>query len=343
MPVPSETKARYTKGNVIHGKIEPLGRAELYHLECERTRAPPSDQPSQKTADRRQHHTFDQQLPDDAPAARTDRQADGDLTRPASCPRQHQVGDVDAGDEQHEAHSHQHRGKDHDDFRTHVELVVVLNHRRIFPVRDRVGGRQVVTDAIHLGAGSLDVGPVLHAPEHDHESALALFEGVVVAHGHELNPQILVERKPEIFGHHADHGCRIAVKPYGAAEDGGIFAVAPLPQPVGQKQHRGCAAAFIGVREIAADDRFLTDQAEGVGTDSGDLVAFRGRRLVANGGAHTDRRGQALKGMDAGPPVSKIGKRNGAEPLLLAGSVALAQVQNAVAPIEGEALEKNGT
>ena len=43
-----------------------------------------------------------QRLPEDVPPSRADRGADGDLARPRRGPRQQQVGDVRAGDEQHE-------------------------------------------------------------------------------------------------------------------------------------------------------------------------------------------------------------------------------------------------
>ena len=54
-------------------------------------------------ADEAEHHALDQQLTDDAPARGAEGDADGDLARPMRRAREQQVGDVRAGDEQHEA------------------------------------------------------------------------------------------------------------------------------------------------------------------------------------------------------------------------------------------------
>ena len=53
--------------------------------------------------DERQQHRFDEQLPDDVPSAGAERDADADLVRAMGGARQQQVGDVRAGDQQHEA------------------------------------------------------------------------------------------------------------------------------------------------------------------------------------------------------------------------------------------------
>ena len=67
----------------------------------------PDDDPRQRNAgdaaDRRQQHAFGQQLPDEAPAARADGQPHRELAPPRRGPRQQQVRDVRAGDQQHGA------------------------------------------------------------------------------------------------------------------------------------------------------------------------------------------------------------------------------------------------
>ena len=64
-------------------------------------------------ADEREHEALEQQLPDDPPARGAHGGADGNLPRPVGRARQQQVGDVRAGDEQHEHdgahHRHEHR------------------------------------------------------------------------------------------------------------------------------------------------------------------------------------------------------------------------------------------
>ena len=55
-------------------------------------------------AERGQDHTLDDQLPRDPPAACAERDANGDLLLPADGARQQQVGDIGAGDQEHEEH-----------------------------------------------------------------------------------------------------------------------------------------------------------------------------------------------------------------------------------------------
>ena len=59
----------------------------------------------------REHDAFDEQAADQPPAARAERGADAHLAAAHGRARQHQVGDVGAGDEQHQRHrseQHQH-------------------------------------------------------------------------------------------------------------------------------------------------------------------------------------------------------------------------------------------
>ena len=63
-------------------------------------------------AERGDQRALDQRLAHQAGAAGADRQPHAHLPLPAGGPRQHQVGDVGAGDEQHQAdHAHQHRDR----------------------------------------------------------------------------------------------------------------------------------------------------------------------------------------------------------------------------------------
>ena len=59
--------------------------------------------------DQAEHHTFGEQLPDDAAAACTERRAHGDLAAPARGSRHKEIGDVRAGDEQHERDAGHHQ------------------------------------------------------------------------------------------------------------------------------------------------------------------------------------------------------------------------------------------
>lgn len=65
------------------------------------------------TAQECQHHALGQGLTDQPAAPCTERDADRDLTLPRGCPREQEIGNVHAGDEQHESHrdrQHEQRG-----------------------------------------------------------------------------------------------------------------------------------------------------------------------------------------------------------------------------------------
>ena len=103
-------------------------------------------------AGEREQQALDQQLPDDAPARRAHRVAHRHLARPRRRARQQQVGDVGAGDEQHEAdRAHQRQEDDAD--RAGVEALVerLDDADGQLLVAGRVGRGQPLDDAVELG------------------------------------------------------------------------------------------------------------------------------------------------------------------------------------------------
>ena len=83
------------------------------HERDDEVERPARDEQAQRAAKRRQQARLGQQLPHEPPAARADRQAHGHLRRPAGRPRQQQVRDVGAGDQQDEPgdRQQQHQGR----------------------------------------------------------------------------------------------------------------------------------------------------------------------------------------------------------------------------------------
>jgi hypothetical protein len=69
--------------------------------------APLSYQQSKSAARHSHHQPFGQQLAQEARAAGSQRQTDGDFALPSGGPGQHEVGHVGAGDQQHQPH-HRH-------------------------------------------------------------------------------------------------------------------------------------------------------------------------------------------------------------------------------------------
>ena len=67
------------------------------------------EQHASDRARQRQDHALGQQLPDQSPSSRADRRADRQLHVPGRAPRQHETRNVDARDDQDEAHRHRQR------------------------------------------------------------------------------------------------------------------------------------------------------------------------------------------------------------------------------------------
>ena len=110
-------------------------------------------QQPEDAADHRQQNAFDQQLTDDPPAAGAERDADGNLARAPRRPREQQVGDVGAGNQQHEADRAHQRPEDQRNLR--AGDAVVEEHEIGLDVPVGVGEivGQPLFDALQLRAG----------------------------------------------------------------------------------------------------------------------------------------------------------------------------------------------
>ena len=88
--------------------------------------APDRDQQPERAADGREQHAFGEQLRDEARASRAEGPADRHLALPHGRPREQQVGDVRAGDQQHEADGGEQRHERRPDVAD--EIIVERNH-----------------------------------------------------------------------------------------------------------------------------------------------------------------------------------------------------------------------
>src|ERR1700745_812034 len=78
--------------------------------------APIGKENSRNRRQKREQHTFREQLPDDSRTDRTERAAQGDLTLPAGSAREQQIGYVHASNQQDESNS----AEQHEKSGTHV-------------------------------------------------------------------------------------------------------------------------------------------------------------------------------------------------------------------------------
>jgi hypothetical protein len=184
---------------------------------------------------RAEQHTFGQQLLHDAPAAGAERSTQRDLLGPAVGAHQQQVGQVGAGDEQHQrdgAEQHQQRQPrvadqillQRHDQRTPVLVLSGILLRQACGQRIQVGlGLRHRNTGLQLGHGALgDVGgaPAQRRPD--------------------LN--LLEERRRR---HDADHRVRGEVEQNRPAEDRRVAAEAGAPEGVAQQHGRRAAVAVV--------------------------------------------------------------------------------------------------
>ncbi len=159
-------------------------------------------------ADQAEHDTFGEQLPDNAAAARTERRAHGDLAAPARGPRQKEIGDVRAGDEQHERDAGHHQIENERDLIGQKRLAERAEVRAPAFIRSRVLGGQAAGDRVEILAHPFDGHARLHPAKRKQAASAAR---ILRYDGLERNPEPLIVGKSKPGRHHANHDVRLAV------------------------------------------------------------------------------------------------------------------------------------
>jgi len=138
----------------------------------EQVHTPAGQQGAGSPARQRQDHALDQRLADEPPARRAERGPNRQLPLARGRPGEHQVGDVGAGDEQHERH-----GAEDDENRppgAADHLLHQRHHRRAPPgVKGRIVQLELMRDAGHFGLGALDRDAILEPAERHRVAARA--------------------------------------------------------------------------------------------------------------------------------------------------------------------------
>ena len=181
-----------------------------------------------------------------------------DLARPVRRACEQQVGDVRAGDQQHEADRAQQRQEDRPD-RPAVEALVERHQsRRRCSCWSRDTSLQLSRDGQHLGIG---LGP-RDARCQPAEHIVSPVAHDVACHRQERPPQVGVGREPHAFRHHADDRVGDLVDLERAADDAGVAAVAVLPDAVADQDHRRCAGGVLAGAKSRPEKRLLAEQPE---------------------------------------------------------------------------------
>ena len=190
-----------------------------------------------------EHEALDQQSAKQAESARADGNAHGQLAAAADAANQHQAGDVDADDQQDEAHraqQHEHRLSDAADQR----FAQRMDRHRVVAVGARIRLCQPAADGPHFGACRVDRHAGFQAPQH-FDIVRATLRLEIPRREPQRDPQFGSQREYDARRHHADHLTRNAVRVNGLADDPRIRSESARPDGVAKHDHVPCAHRIV--------------------------------------------------------------------------------------------------
>ena len=185
---------------------------------------------TQKPSERRNNRGVDQESDHYAPTARAECDTDRRLTAHAGGSGEQQVGDIRAGDEQHERDDQQHDAEDHLHFGggpelNRDEMIESEDHAFVHvQIRYRVSG----FESLEFRPGRLQADTVREAAKHEVPRGPTLAEV-------ERLPDVLVRWEAEPVWHHTQDASRRPAQLDVSADDLRIKAELALPEVVGEQ------------------------------------------------------------------------------------------------------------
>ena len=249
---------------------------------------------AERRAEQADDRRLREQLPDDAQAAGAKGGPNRDLAMAYRRPREQQVGDVRAGDHQHERHRAHHR-QDHElDLLGNHPVAQRPDHRAPALVLVRIGGRETANHAAHIGRRLLDRHAGLHPREHLQGPHIT---GSRLEVGRKRHPEALRLREHELRRHDADDRVGKAVDGNRPAHDGAVAVVSQLPHLVAEHDDALGAGTVIVGGEVASERRRRSKEAEERRRDDGAVEALglgravrHRQRAAGKGGQGRERR-----------------------------------------------------
>src|SRR5262245_40266892 len=263
--------------------------------------------PSADTAHNRQHHTFDEQLPDDPPACRSERDANGYFPRSPNRAAEHQVGEIGGSDQQHQSDGAPHCAISRGCVRSDEELAETSRPWNPAGIRFWICARELSSDTFQFGACAFSSDAFRQTAEREPQSP-----NIAQTHDrvwHERYPQILVLRKRKTLAHDSDDGGRRLVDSQDAPNDRRVLSESLFPKSVRQYRNGLSARQLIGRDEIPAKDGLLTEDVKRVRADSRCAVNLRTAGIVTDRDSQDGDGADALKRPGLNQPVLKDGIR----------------------------------
>ena len=228
-----------------------LGRQrERRHQRDDRVDDRRGEQRTEQSAGKREDQAFDEQLPDDRRRRCADGRANRQLSMARRAAREQQVGDVRAGDEQHE----QHRAEQQPDAPLRAvahEVVAELldTHRPAFPALGTLlleAGAERRHARVRLVHGDV----ILQTGHHQQRRVV----GLQLRLGeHQRHPDLVLLMIGRALPQHADDGPRLVVHAHLASDDAGIAREPVLPQLVRQDDDVVAAGDTLVLAKRAAE------------------------------------------------------------------------------------------
>ena len=214
------------------------------------------DEQAERRAQQAEEHALRQQLAHQPRSTGAERRPDGHLPLPAGRPREQQVGDVGARNQEHQHHGAHHRGG-RDLERQRHQFVAQRSGPCAPAIVVAIGACELAGDFGQLTAGRRD-RCVRRQTATRGQRALATGGGVFERH--HRDPELRDLRKLKTGRHHPNHGVGRAVDDQHAADDRLVGGVAALPEAVAQHHDRRRPGPIVVRCELPADHRMHTEQ-----------------------------------------------------------------------------------
>ena len=226
----------------------------------------------------RQEHALGQQLSGEAAAAGAERRPHRQFLLPRQRPRQQQVGDVGARDQQHESH----RRAQHDERETDTPDCLLLQ-RQHAKRQSAVGGIEIRMVPPQVRGESLELGSRLldrraRRQRREDVVVLAVSDPRRVGRQRQRQQDLRLlddaERRHDLAREleggrqHPDHFVRLTVQRQRAADGVGAAAVAAHPRAVRQQCLAARARRVVGGGEEGADERLRAEHCQQVRGDA---------------------------------------------------------------------------
>jgi hypothetical protein len=261
-PRPDGDEHREGQHAQVGRRVEPDGQRERR----DEVRRPERREHGRDGAAEREEHALGEELPDDAPPARAEREADRDLAAPPDRAGEEQVRDVHRRDEQHDPRDREHSGGEAEDVAPvrpgadHRAPVRHRDHPVLVLLRVLLGQR--AHDGVQRRLRLLARRPRREARHDVEPPRAARLEEVVLRHDGPLHGHrdeevagALEVRAREALRRDADHGERAPVDGHRAPDDARVGAEALAPQPVAEHDDRARHGRGVLVGDEEAPER----------------------------------------------------------------------------------------